>query len=65
MDKNETINTACRLIADNLGEYTANMYRDFYENKDEALIKNSVKELLVELIGQQSAEKQISQYFNK
>lgn len=65
MENNEkAINAAFQLIADNLGETTAEQYREFYKNKDRDTIVISVSELLSELVGPENAKKQMQGKFN-
>ena len=58
------VNKACELISSNLGEMTAEYYREFYRNKSPDLILVSLKELLLELVGPKSTEKQIEELKN-
>ena len=53
------IEKACKLISDNLGIDTANCYKEFYNDKDEKTILASLKELLVEILGEKAAKKQL------
>jgi hypothetical protein len=50
---------ACEIIADNLGESTAERYKEFYEDKESSVILASLEALLSELVGQRNARKQI------
>lgn len=59
----KVINAACQLIADNLGQTTAEQYREFYKNKDRDTIIVSVHELLSELVGPENAKKQMAGKF--
>lgn len=66
MENNEqqiTIDNACQLIADNLGQTTADQYRAFYKNKDRDTIIISVSELLTEMVGPENARKQMAEKF--
>lgn len=59
-EKNLLIDEACKIISDNLGEYTARMYRKFYAGKSQDIILSSLNQLLTELIGPMGAQKQIN-----
>jgi len=52
---------ALRLISENLGEVTAKSYAEFYKDKDDVTIKESVNELLTEVIGDRKASEVISE----
>jgi hypothetical protein len=58
-DNEKIINSACKLITDNLGATTAGQYRKFYQDKSEEVIKISIRELLTELVGPENMKKQI------
>jgi hypothetical protein len=57
--KDELIDDVCGLIKHNLGEQTAQLYQTFYQDKDQAFIMTSINELLIELVGPQSAGRQL------
>jgi hypothetical protein len=40
------------IIGDYLGDSTAQLYKEFYQNKDDSLILISIKELLIEYLGE-------------
>lgn len=64
MENNENIiNSACQLIADNLGKTIAEQYKEFYKDKDRDTIVVSVHELLSELVGPENAKKQMAEKF--
>ena len=63
--KAEIINQACRIIRQNLGETTAEMYKKFYKTKGEHDILLSVRELLIEIVGPANAEVQLKPLFNQ
>ena len=64
MENNEqAVGAACQLIADNLGQTTAEQYKEFYKNKDRDTIVVSVSELLTELVGPENAKKQMQGKF--
>ena len=52
--------TAVQLISDNFGETTARMYSEFYADKDGDTIIISVKEMLVELLGEKKAQEKLA-----
>ncbi|MFZ2192951.1 MAG: hypothetical protein WAV31_01795 [Candidatus Moraniibacteriota bacterium] len=58
------ISKACEIISSNLGEMTAGYYREFYRNKSPDIILSSLGELLLELVGPKSAEKQLKEVKN-
>lgn len=60
-NKDILLDKALKIIADNMGEYTANLYRDFYKDKDAQTIAISVKELLVEIIGENNANELVKE----
>lgn len=60
MAENVIASKACVLIANNLGEVTADYYRQFYQGKDEELIIRSVTELLSEVVGPVNAKNQLA-----
>ena len=64
LDDVSLINSACEIISDNLGESVAEKYRIFYGTKNKEDIINSLEELLMELVGKESAKKQIKIKFN-
>ena len=45
------------LIEQNLGQYTAELYKNFYRDKDAETILISCEQILAELLGEQSAKK--------
>ncbi len=49
------------LIEIHLGSTTAQMYRDFYKEKPADVVLSSAKELLIEVIGELKAEKEIKE----
>jgi hypothetical protein len=53
---------AVHLIGKYFGEVTARLYGDFYRDKDLDTVKQSVKELLAEFLGEDKAEGIIKQY---
>lgn len=59
MSQNETMEKALQLISDNLGDYTANLYRDFYKDKDRDTIIKSAEELLNEMLGESNTQELI------
>lgn len=63
-DDEIVIEKACEIISSNLGKMTADYYREFYRNKSPDIILNSLGELLVELVGPKSAEKQVGELKN-
>lgn len=58
-DKDKTLKWAINIIADNLGDYTANLYKDFYKDKDSNTIISSVSELMNEVMGKENSEELI------
>lgn len=64
MENNEKIiEDACRLIADSLGQATAEEFRKFYKSQNRDTIILSVNELLNDLVGPENAQKQIQGKF--
>lgn len=51
--------TATSLISSFFGQETAKMYEEFYRDKDDRVIKASVKALLSELVGEVEADQVI------
>ena len=52
-------NQAVWLIESHYGSETAGMYREFYKDKDDKTVIESVTELLVELLGRVKADELI------
>jgi hypothetical protein len=52
----DTKQKAVLIIKDYLGESTAQLYKNFYENKEELIILASIKELLIEFLGDEQAK---------
>ena len=51
---------AIRLISENLGEVTAKSYVEFYKDKDDLIVKESILELLTEVLGEKKAREKIA-----
>ena len=49
-----------RIITENIGSKTADMYRDFYDAQPPEVAVTSAEELLVEFVGRQRAGQQMS-----
>lgn len=49
-----------KILAKNLGEVTAEMYINFYKNKDDETITTSFSALLVEFFGPENAKKELN-----
>lgn len=43
---------ALALVSEYLGQYTADIYQNFYRGKDDQIILDSVNELLEEVVGE-------------
>lgn len=56
----DVIDKACEIISSNLGEMTANYYREFYQDKNSTIILDSLNELLIDLVGPKNAKKKIN-----
>lgn len=50
---------AIRLISENLGEVTAKSYVEFYKDKSDDVVRESVLELLTEVIGEKKAREKV------
>jgi hypothetical protein len=50
-----------KLITENIGKKTADMYRDFYDAHSTDIAVASAEELLVEFVGRQRATQQIQE----
>lgn len=50
---------AVMLIAKYYGDTTAEMYKSYYAKKDDARVKDSVSELLTEMLGTKRTEKEM------
>lgn len=57
----DTKQKAVLIIKEYLGESTAQLYNDFYANKEESIILDSIKELLAEFLGDEPAKQIIVQ----
>ncbi len=57
MEKEKVLNEALQIISDNLGDYTANLYKNFYKDKELIIIIDSVSQLIEEVLGERNAEK--------
>lgn len=64
MDKDKYIQKSCEIIAENLGSITAEHYKEFYEEKELPEIKESILELLSEIVGPKNAKKQLKTFNN-
>jgi hypothetical protein len=53
---------ALAVITKYFGEHNADLYREFYADKDIDTVKASVKELLSEYLGAKKAEEQMKQF---
>lgn len=58
----ELINWAVKLISDNLGSSTAESYKEFYKGKGDDVIRESVNELLTEILGEKKAREKMKLY---
>ena len=56
----ELQNKAVKLIETHFGSASAKMYENFYQDKDDKTILESVTELLSELVGTAKAEEQLN-----
>ena len=54
-----TKDQAIRLISENLGAVAAKSYGEFYKDKSDDVVKESVLELLTEIIGAKKAQEKI------
>lgn len=61
----EFLNKAVKIVKDNFGEYTANMYENTFINKSENEIIVIVREILTEFVGPENAAKQIEELMKK
>lgn len=52
---NEVKDQAVKLISESLGEVTAKSYAEFYKDKNDEIVKASVQELLIEVLGERKA----------
>lgn len=51
---------AIRLIREVLGDTTARMYTDYYQDKPDELVRTSLTELLIEVLGETKAREKIA-----
>ena len=58
--QNSVKDQVIKLISENLGEVTAKNYAEFYKDKDDMTVKESVLELLTEVIGERKAQEKIA-----
>lgn len=56
MSEKIIIEAALKIIRDNLGDYTANLYKDFYADKEVPTIIDSVSQLMEEIVGEQNSK---------
>lgn len=56
---------ACRLIGVHIGEQSAKLYRDFYQDKDVKTVFESIRELLSEVVGESRAQSELSPLIDK
>ncbi|OGV92676.1 hypothetical protein A3B57_01210 [Microgenomates group bacterium RIFCSPLOWO2_01_FULL_47_10] len=61
----ELAKEACGLIAVHMGKQTAQLYQDFYKDKDVRTILLSIEELLSEVIGNQRAKSELTPLISK
>lgn len=55
--KERVLESALKIISDNLGDYTAQLYKDFYNSQEPEIIIISVSELMTDMLGAQNADK--------
>lgn len=58
-DKEKLLDETIKVIGENLGNYTADIYKNFYSDKSAEEIFISAQELLSEAIGPANTEKQL------
>jgi len=54
---------AVKIITYNFGPTTARMYGEFYKNMSESVVLVSVKELLVEAVGEVKAKEEVARLY--
>lgn len=59
-DKEKLLNESIKIIEENFGKYTADIYKNFYSDKSTEEIYISIQELLTEAIGPANTEKQLT-----
>ena len=59
-DKKNIKEQAVKIIAYNFGQTTARMYGEFYKDKSENVVLVSVKELLIEAVGERKAQEEVT-----
>jgi hypothetical protein len=62
IDEKQLKDEAVRLLEVHYGENTAKLYKDFYEDKPGEIVKESLFELLSELLGKDKAQEQIDKF---
>jgi hypothetical protein len=55
------LDEACKIISNNLGNRTAEYYRDFYQGESNEEITSSLRGLISGLVGETNAKKQLSE----
>lgn len=63
-DKEKIIDQAVKLISTNLGQSAGEMYRKFYLEREPAEIKESVGQILTELLGEKNAARHLKKLKN-
>lgn len=65
MNDNNIINKSKQILISVFGENVADMYFNYYQDKSETDILQSVNELLTEAMGPEAANKRMKIFFNK